>query len=208
MAAGDLVSLSAVKPWLNIASGDTSKDTILAFLISSCSSVMEAWMGRDICQATYTENYDGTGTSRLMLNQKPITAVSSITINGIVIPVVTDPLASGVMFDENGLFLVGSIVPYYLPGNAAGSNVGANNVFNRGSQNVAVVYTAGYATVPMGLQQACIDFVGHKFAQRGRIGMKSDHIGVSAQGSAYDTDGIPDMVKAAMKPFKRWAPLS
>ena len=206
MATGDLVDLASVKPWLDIASGDTSKDTILGFLISSCSNLMEQWMGRAICQATFTENYNGTGTSRLVLDQKPITAVSSLKINDAVIPGVTDPLQYGFMFDDNGLYLVGSVVPYYLPGNPGISNVSGNNVFTRGNQNVAVVYQAGYATVPMALQQACVDFVAHKFRQRSRIGMKSDHVGVSAQGSSYDTDGIPDLVKAAMRPYKRWAP--
>lgn len=210
MAAQDLTTLDPVKAWLNIGqtTPDTSKDAILSSLITSCSTLIEEWCSRSFISASYSEGYNGTGTSRLILNETPITAVASLAINDQVVPASTDPLVYGYQFDENTIYLVGAPVPYYMIGRLTNSNVSGNNIFPMGNQNIQVSYTAGFATIPMGLQQACIDFVAHKFVQRGRIGMKSDHIGVSAQGSAYDISGIPDMVMAAIRQYRRLAPRS
>lgn len=204
MAAQDLCVLATVKAWLDIGTADTSKDAILSLLITSCSTIIEQWCGRNFYSATYTENYNGTGTTRLILNQLPIQSVASVTINDQVIPVSTDPLVYGYMFDVNSIYLVGSAMPSL--GLSTGSNVSGNNRFPMGNQNVAVEYTAGYATIPAAINQAAVDFVAYKFRERSRIGMRSDHIGVSAQGSSYNIDGLPDMVKAAIMPFKRFAP--
>ena len=198
---GDLCVLADVKGWLNIATGDTSTDAMLTRLISSCSNIITAWLGRDIVQTTYTETYNGSGTSRLILNQFPVTAVTSLSIGGVVIPASTGPTVYGYTFDESGLYLINGNFPQ------VNWLTTFNNVFGMRSQNVAVVYEAGYAAVPEALNQACIDFVAYKYVERGRIGYKSQNISVTGQGSSYLTDGLPDMVKAAIQPFRRLAPL-
>lgn len=73
-------TLARAKSFLEI-SGD-SKDTLLTMLINQITGFIEAYTKRNFLSQTYTnEEYDGSGTSTIVLRQFPVTAVSSVQVN-------------------------------------------------------------------------------------------------------------------------------
>lgn len=139
-----LVSLSAVKRWLNISLTDTNADDVLTSLISVASRQMLQSLDRGpiLGFRTVTETRNGTGTNALMLRYWPVLNVSSLYINGTQQlprpsqPV--DPWAAGFYWDQ-----------------WTGSDIqGRQRIYNNGiwfddylRQGVSITYTAGYYTV-------------------------------------------------------------
>src|SRR5579862_2403078 len=126
MAASDLTSLANVKAWFAPPLAATSDDALLQRLITAASGFILTWLDRDLTQQSYGETRDGTGGTRLALGNTPVTAVSSVAIDGVAIPPMPDAVSPGYGFSATQLVLRGF-------------------AFTRGAQNVAVSYTAGYA---------------------------------------------------------------
>jgi uncharacterized phiE125 gp8 family phage protein len=164
MAAGDLTTLANAKSWLTIP--DTNNDVLLVRLISAASAFLINWLNRDIMQATYTaEKYNGNGKTAMHLRNWPIQSVSSLLVNGVVVQASPDGLSNGYVFDEKFIYLLGANVNSFPPG-----------TFGKGIMNISVTYVAGYATVPLDIEQACIELVSLKFKERGRIGIQSQQV--------------------------------
>ena len=83
MAASDLVQLAEVKSWLNIPAGVTTDDSLLSGLITQISEWVDNYIGRNLYATPYTEVRDGLGGSRIHFRQWPVTAVSSVTVDGV-----------------------------------------------------------------------------------------------------------------------------
>jgi hypothetical protein len=84
---GDLRELKAV---LEIDPGDLSEDRKLLFLIEQASQYIEEILNRDFSYKTRTQFYDGTGTRRLSLRNRPV------------YPNATSPIS--VSYDPNGFY--------------------------------------------------------------------------------------------------------
>lgn len=122
--ANDLTTVARLKPFLEIT--DTANDGPLQDLVTGASNYFLQLISRpSLYTQTYTEVRDGRGTTRMMLRNFPITAVSSVTINGISIPASSSPFAAGYVFDGDAVKLIGFC-------------------FEKGYNNVTIVYTAGY----------------------------------------------------------------
>lgn len=156
MAANDLTTLPAVKQWLNITA-DTD-DALLTRLITAASTFIESWLNRDIISQSYTETRSGKGTQILNFTNYPVTAVAALSIDGF--PVLPSPGVNrgGYVFDDMQLYLY-------------------NHSFRRGMQNITFTYTAGYAVVPLDIEQACIQIVSLRYKEKDRIGQVSKSIG-------------------------------
>ena len=124
-----LVSLNDYKKFLEIDLTNSNQDGDLQILALEVEDFIKSYLNRDLEEAEYTEDYDGDGTSRLILNQFPVTACASIEVYE------TDWTA----LDYTRLVIVAQST-IYIEGNK----------FPKGNQNVRVVYTAGYtdATLP------------------------------------------------------------
>src|SRR5579884_4022993 len=88
MAYGDLTTLDDVKAWLQTgqdAFPDTD-DALLARLIAAASQFIQSWIGRQVALADWQEVRDGSGGQRLAVANFPVTAVLSLTIDGLAIP--------------------------------------------------------------------------------------------------------------------------
>lgn len=136
--SADLTTLPNVKQWLSLTG---LSDPLLSRMITSVSAYLQSWLNRVIAAADYTEVRNGTGGAVLPLQQFPVLSVSSLTIDGIVIPLrpplsanSVSPLGSmftgfgppaGYTFDDFSVYVVG-------------------NKFWRGFQNIGVAYSAGY----------------------------------------------------------------
>lgn len=135
MAANDLTTLANAQSWV-----PGLDSTIGARLISAISTQIQNWVSYNFTTQSYTRTFNGRGETRLMLPDYPITAVASLSIDGVSIAAAADATSCGFVFDEKTIYLRG-----YR--------------FCRGVQNVAIAYTAGYATVPLDVEQACLEWL-------------------------------------------------
>ena len=184
----DLTTLADVKLWLNIST--STDDALLTRLITAASRFIETWSNRSFSGvASFTETRNGSGLYRLMLANYPVTAVASVTVNTVLIPLASSSVASGYFWDS-----VGNI---YLSG----------YLFTRALQNVSITYSAGFTSVPMEIAQACIDLVSIRYKERGRIGEASKSLGGNETVSFIVKD-MPDNMKTILQNYKKVVPLA
>lgn len=138
MAAGDLTSAANAAAW--VGNGVLNTDPVLARLITAVSAQIKQFLSIEVLSATYTETYSGTGSTRQMLRNAPVTAVASVLVDGVSIPAAISAVQPGFVFDDISVALRG-----YR--------------FCRGVQNIEVTYTAGWATVPFDIEQAALDWI-------------------------------------------------
>lgn len=147
MAAGDLVTLQQVKDWLSIT--DSSKDAMLTTLISAASKAIQNYIGRDLTYSTLIDEWrDGGHRDRMMLLRAPVDTVTSVEVDGIVIPAATSVTGVGWRSRDDSVILVG-------------------HTFSRGKGNVRIVYSGGYQTIPADLQQAALLTVSAFYTSKG-----------------------------------------
>jgi len=196
----DLCVLPDLKAWLNIQT--SAEDTLLQNLITRGSLQMLRWMNRDHIVATsYTENRDGNGALFMLPRNFPLVSVSSVIVNGIPIPGAMDQVSPGYVFDAYKIMLRGGSSAFYSLGPYSSQY---QYRFTRGFQNVQLVYTAGYATVPSDLQQAAIEGFAYMYRRRTHIGEDSN----SASGEVtigFSKDMLPGSVLLTLEQYRRRA---
>ena len=178
MAFGDLTTLGDVKAWLQTGQNafPTTDDALLTRLITAASQLIQTWLNRQIISQDWIEARDGLGNVlgpsdvRYQFAAFPVTAVSRVLVDGIVIPAIPTPAQSataavGAMAAQSGyLFTPTQLV---IRGYAVPRKAGC----------VSMQYTAGYAVPPADLSQACIELVALRYRERGRIGEVTKAIG-------------------------------
>jgi hypothetical protein len=171
LAENDLVSLGDVKAYLG---GDlqSNDDAVLSRLVSAASAFVVTACARQFLEQSYDELYDGRGNGRLYLRHTPVTGVSSLSIDGSMVPRAVTPGEPGWRLNGNVILLFG-------------------HWFHRGLVNVAVSYTAGYATTPADVAEAVMELVGLRYRGRDRLGKVSEGIGSMATTSYAQRDVSP-----------------
>ena len=184
-----LTTLTNLKTWLGTP--NATDDALLTRLISAASAFIESWLNRTISIQTYNEKYDGTGQDTLMLSNYPIVSLSSISIYG-----VAQTLLNPGDFTSTGFSITNDQTQLY----------GQNITFDRGRQNVAVSYSAGYATVPLDIEQACLELCALKYKNlRGdRIGLVSK--GLAGEATTFFVGDMPQSVKTLLQQYKNVVP--
>jgi len=137
----DLTTLQDLKDWLSIT--DSSFDAQFTALISAMSAFMARYCNRDFIQQTNTEIRDGNGKQRILLKNYPVISITSVTIDGVAIPVRPNPTSSGYVAPD--------------PADNAGLLALDGYCFNPGNKNVTIVYSAGVFT---GTTQASASEIG------------------------------------------------
>lgn len=191
MAAGDLTTLANVKQWINV--GGSADDALLTRLVTAVSNFIQTWLNRQLNQAVYVETYDGPGGNRLMLSNYPVTAVASVTVDGQAIPVSTigaSGISSGFTFDQYGVVLRGGGYSFDRSGRPA---------------NVIVTYTAGYSVLPVEIEQAAIELISLRFAERRRPGVSSQSI--AGENVTYRDVGMTDSIASLLLQYKKVVPV-
>jgi hypothetical protein len=143
--------------------------------------------------ADYLEIRDGTGGQRLQFACFPVCAVLSLTIDGLTIPPAppvspSTGLTSGYLFSPTQLALRG----YH---------------FTRRVQNVAVSYTAGYASIPPEIAQACIELVALRYRERTRVGEVSKAF-AGAETVSYSQKDMSASVATLLQRYRAVAPIA
>lgn len=165
-----LCTAAEFKAWRGVTGTDW--DTLIGDLIDSAQAEIERLCGRTAGgfeSASFTEVFDGDGSQTLRVSNGPISSITSITVGN------SDPVtlsADSYTFKDRTISR--------LPFNGGGSFVSRDGwgdplpigsrspCFDEGVQNVTVVYTGGYATVPDDLKQVCYEFVAHALDSRGQ----------------------------------------
>ena len=145
-----LTSLSDVKESLGIAGGDTSKDSLIIRKINQATEMIEAYcqLAKDhhFASTTYTnEEYDGSGIDQISLKMRPVITLSSFAYRD-----TTQNYASWTNADAT---------LYFTDLNAGVIDLLWNQT--RDWNRYRVTYTAGYATIPADLAEACVTLAGY-----------------------------------------------
>jgi hypothetical protein len=190
MADGDLATLPDVKAWLQTGQNPfpAIDDTLLLGLITAASQFIQNWLNRQIAAANWLEVRDGGGGQRLVFANFPVTAIASLSIDGLAIPAAPEDggFGAGYTFTPTELALRGY-------------------VFTRRAQNVMVTYTAGYAAVPSDIAQACIELVCQHYRERSRIGEVARTLGGN-ETVRFAQQDMSEGVKAMLLPYRAAAP--
>lgn len=191
-----LCAVSDVQNYLG--NTDAALVPVFTTLVANASAFIERYCGRVFEQGNYTETRNGNGADSIYLRQGPIISVQSVSVDGVSMPAAPDAISYGYVFDEHKVYLRGyaRVAP-----STPGTMVGSVGSFRRGIQNVVIAYTAGYATIPLDLNQACIELVADKYAKRKRIDEKSQTTGQQMTAS-YDMSDISARVKTAINAYR------
>lgn len=185
MAAIDLTTLAAVEQYLGVPSGN-SDEPLLTALITAASQAISSYCNRVFQVQAYNENRDGVlGQNQIVTLGYPIVSVAGVTVNGQAIPAAT-PGAWPRQGYSNGQWYI-RIDGYCVP---------------EGSKNVNLQYTAGYATIPADLAQACIEMVALKYKQKDRIGVSGSE-GIDGQHISYKDIAISQSTAMMLQQYKR-----
>jgi hypothetical protein len=192
MAFGDLCALSDVTAWLQTGQNPfpSVDDALLTRLITAASQFIQNWLQRQIAVSDWIEIRDGNGGQRLAFANFPVSAVISLSIDGLSIP----PAPAGGGFGAGYVF---SPTELALRG----------YVFSRRAQNVVVTYTAGYASVPTDIAQACIELVAQRYRERTRIGEVSKAL-MSGETVTFSQKDMSDGVKTLLAQYQAVAPVA
>ena len=157
-----LTTKEKVKEYLGITV--TDYDDLLDSLISRMSTFIEQYCNRSFDEAEHTEQYDGTlrNSGLIRLNQIPVSAIASIHDD------TTRAFGTETLIEAS---------KYVFYGDSGVVQLDHGYEFKIGYQNIKVVYTAGYATIPGDLEQATIELVAYKFQVRGKEGIRSEKLG-------------------------------
>lgn len=143
-----LTNLSDVKESLGIASSDTSKDNLVIRKINQATRAIEAYCGRRFKETTYTnEVYTATNTDQLILRQRPITSTVALSFGVRDTPLNDDDFESV----ETTL--------YFADANSGVIDLNFRAIGHWGRYRVT--YSAGYATIPEDLAEACASLAAY-----------------------------------------------
>jgi hypothetical protein len=182
----DLTTLDAVKNWIPGLDPNTASDDDV-----NLQSIITAWsyeflnrtglgdQNGDFTQSPFVqicefkETYDGSGTLRLFLKNRPIRSVIGLSVNGVSVTASTSPSQYGYVIDGNGksIALRQGLSAWASPGPSYGGYQSgpfrkfSGLRFYEGIQNIYVDYTAGYNQTPHDIEE-CAKKVVHQNYKR------------------------------------------
>lgn len=214
----DLTTLAAVKSWLSL---DTNaSDQIVQDCITAASLYWLHATGLGPQDLTipassplnsivsYSEVYDGSGSNRLFLRNRPIVTVSSLSVGAIAIQSSSGVNVPGYVIDgtRKSITLRGGFGP---PVSGQLLRVGFANLrgcdrgFGNDVQSVAVAYTAGYSATPFDVEMAVRQQVALNYKRRGWIGQRSMSMAQGAGTVSYESWELPPSVKSVIDRYSR-----
>jgi hypothetical protein len=206
---GDLTTLADVKAWLQTGQSafPATDDALLTRLITAASQFIQTWLNRQIASQDWIEIRDGIGSIlgpsdvRYQFASFPVSAVSLVVVDGLTIPptsvsppqtgatvVSTFATQAGYFFTPTQLVIRGYLVP-------------------RKAGCVTLRYTAGYATTPPDLAQACIELVALRYRERTRVGEVARAIG-GGETVSYSQKDMSDSIKTLIQQYRIVAPIT
>lgn len=181
--AVDLTTVADFKTYLGITSA--TDDALIQRLVTSASKYIQSWLNRNFAIQSYVQQHDGNGSALQAFSTYPVQSVSEVLINGLAIPLSADQKQRGYFFSDKFLYL-------------------ANAIFTKGLFNVKITYTAGYATVPEEIAQACIELCALRYKERNRVGEVTKNI--AGETISFSQKDFPAGVKTILNNYKKVIP--
>lgn len=179
-----LITLDNVVKFIGQDSFNSDDSDLIEDLINRVSSLFESYMDRNILTREYTEYHDGGGNAVLFPKQPKITTISGIWDD------YDWDYTDDDLVDADDYKIVDEL---YV--------VLKNTTFNNYTQNIKIIYTAGYTTTPDDLVQACITEVARMFKNRLEVDIQSQTL---ADGSVtYFTKTLLPITKLTLDKYKR-----
>lgn len=147
--AFSLVTLDNVVKFIGQDSFNSDDSDLIEDLINRVSTLFESYMNRNILSREYTERYDGGGSDKLFPKQPKITTVSGVWDD------YDWDFTDDDLVDADDYTVVDS---NYI--------VFKDITLGAYSQNIKIIYTAGYTSTPEDIKQACITEVARMFKNR------------------------------------------
>lgn len=202
----DLCSLAQAKDWLGLKQDNTDDDSVIQSVITSFSQWVLNITGALSYNSVqnYVDIYDGNGSFRMFLKNRPIVTVSSVIIGAYSVPPSTSTTSSGYFIEQTGrsiafrssgqsLTPAFSIFPY---------------LFTPGVGNIQITYSAGYTRVPTDLQEACFKAVAITYKRKDYIDLISKALssGAGVSGTiSYRGWNLPPEIKDVINYYSRYA---
>jgi len=169
-----LNTLAQYKSYLKIT--DTSLDTWLSEQITEVEDEIRLYLGRSLETATFTEVYNGDGTNELVLNEFPVTSITSLSYmdDEVWTLYVDETDYERLVIDYSKLVMIGG-------------------TFYEGIGNIKVIYVAGYSTIPGSIKQSAKELLALRakdsYQFDGRLGFISKNKNAGASSSDnFDMD--------------------
>lgn len=182
-----LSTLDEVKKYKGFTSSNA--DEVLTMLIDAASALVEEYLGYSPLQASHNEWFNGKNNAVLLLPNRPVTAIASLTIGTRVVPLSTAFNNPGYSFDEIGVYL-------------------RSYVFARGLLNINIQYTAGYngvAALPAAIKTAVAELVWTKYASREWLGYRSKSL--AGETTTYDSSDMSKTVMGYLNLYRKVTPI-
>lgn len=176
LAANALTDVPKAKGYCGIDAAETSLDTLIESLINASSNAMENFCNRILkAQDIIDEEYDGTGSANLMLNQLNINSITSVKVDDVLVDASEYKLRKG-----------------------SGIIVRLKSSWPKDVLNVKVTYNAGFVAVPADLELACKHLV--KFYYKTDI---ADFSRTFGEGLVMSPEAWPRQVRALLSAYKK-----
>ena len=184
-AANSLIDLTTVDLVHQYVRLSRTKDDVLIQLCITAASVEWIWRtGRApegpppakspfVSPVAYDEVYDGSGSYRQFLRQWPIVSVESLALNGHAASPSTGFGYPGWIIDQGRKSLSLRSAAGQSPLGRASDGRG----FTAGTQNVEVLYTAGFTQVPADIVRACTQMVAVNYKRTAWLDQSSETMG-------------------------------
>lgn len=169
------VTLDQVKNFMGMSGSDSTTDDLIENLISRVSVLMETFMGRNILSREYTEVHNGGGVYVLFPKQGNITLVTSIH--------------DSYDWDWDDDALIDSD-DYRITDSDYITLKGSVSPFSNYTNNIQIIYTAGYSSVPLDIAQACITEVSRMYKNKNSVDINSKTLS-DGSISFYDKGLLP-----------------
>lgn len=182
-----LITIEELKEYLKV--DGTAKDSFYTGLVNSVSAAIESYLKRSISASGLTKYFDGDGSVLLDLGVRDIVAVTSVEINSVLV----DSSYYAVKKD------IGII--QMLEGEYSARLRSNTMIFPEGVQNVKVVFTAGFASVPEDIKHACKMLCSYYVNRRGKEDVYSINDTANNTGTTFITK-IPADIKMLLNRYK------
>ena len=161
----NLTTLANARQWLG-STTDTDNTLLTRLILAASQQILQYVQRSDFGLNTITETISGRGERKIQLSNWPVSAVNSMTINGVTIPASTGPTGYGYFLEPTYGTLIGRPQNVGIIGGGGPNSIGSNPItggltammpsygsysprgpFPPGVGNISINYTYGYSVV-------------------------------------------------------------
>ncbi len=191
----NLISLSYLQTYMNSSNNPALQQQV----IQSATQAIQSFCNRVFSSQTYSEYYDGPGDRSLLLRQRPIITLTSVTIL---------PYGDSPQVVDGSEFIVGvnTGIISFMPSSQYGCYFFYGH---EGESKYLINYTAGFLSIPADIQQACALICQNLINWSGiDVTLKVERLGGTSGyqwGGGVDTGKmIPSTIKPILEKYKSY----